>query len=387
MTFKMKISLLPFVAVTIISLSNCAVTKSRNRKIGDLRNSLLRENKSVNPAIRGYWKSIGNGYILEATSDSVFLYSFTKNFCYKEKNDYIEGLLNSQARFIKRNDTLTVYPADFGEKSNLLQIKNDYVRIEELPGNCIGFAAMQQLSAKKLFSLFIETLQENYAFSKERNMYWAAIQQEFEGKVSDSTTGKELFQIFGEIVTLTKDHHTKIITEDGTTMQFRGTPAAEIVSDVFKTQSSVKKLDDYFSLFFNTNYRNISDSLLNGKGNKAANGQIEWGSLNNNTGYISIYSFSNFTTNGKSRKQQIDSLNYHMENIINTLKDKKAIIVDISFNFGGFDAAVLTIASYFTSKLKLAYVSQVYNNGTFYNESNVYISPAEKLIIQNQYTF
>ena len=341
--------------------------------------TFLIENGSVHPAVKGYWKSIGNGYILDASSDSIRLYSYTKSFCYKEKNDYLEGLLNAKARFTLRNDTISIYKTDFGEKSTELQVKHDFVRIDGLPKNYLSFQEMQKLGAKKLFNLFIETYEENYAFSKERNLNWSSIKTEFESKISDSTTENELFQLLGEIVTRTKDQHSKIITEKGQTLQYRITPAAEIVSEVFRNQSTVKNLNEYFNLFFNTNYKNISDSLLHGKGYKAANGQIEWGSLNNDIGYISIYAFDGFAPKNFTRKQQLDSLNYHMEHIISALKDKEAIIVDISFNFGGFDAAMLTIASYFTDKLKLAYKSQVYNNGTFYDESMVHIRPAAKI--------
>ena len=368
-----------FIVLPIILLSSCKVTKSGDLKPEKLYSNFLRQNGVVNSAVKGYWKSIGSGYILNATTDGILLYSYTTNFCYKEKNDYIESLLNTQARFTLRNDTISIYPADYGDKSNLLQTKNDYVRIEKLPENCMSFSEMQQLDPKKLFSLFIETLRENYAFSKERNLNWDAIKTEFESKLSDTTSEKELFRIMGEVVTLTKDHHTKIIAENGQTLQFRGTPAAEIVSAAFKRQSKVEKLDDYFNLFFNTSYKNISDSLLEGHGKKECNGKIEWGSLNDKVGYISIYSFTNFTSGRVSRKQEIDSLNYHMEHIVKALLDKDAIILDISFNFGGFDAASLAIAGFFTDKLKLAYTSQVYNNGTFYDESRVYIQPADRI--------
>lgn len=364
----------------MILLNSCSRIKGGKIRLDTLNNKFLRENASINPLIKGYWKSIGNGYILDATTDSILLYSYTKNFCYKEKNDYIEDLLNSKARFTRQNDTLSIYSADFGEKSNMLQIKHDYVRIDRLPKNHLSFSEMKNLGAKKLFTLFIETFEENYAFSRERNLNWNSIKTEFESKISDTTSEKELFQILGQIVTLTKDHHTKIIAENGQTLQYRGSPSAEIVSEAFKKQSSISKLDDYFNLFFNTNYKNITDSLLNGNGQKVANGKIEWGHLKNDIGYISIYSFDGFTPKGFTRKQQIDSLNFYMERIINSLKDTKAIILDVSFNFGGFEAASLTVASYFTDKPKLAFTSQVYNNGSFYDEDRVYIRPADKIV-------
>jgi len=119
--------------------------------------------------------------------------------------------------------------------------------------------------------------------------------------------------------------------------------------------------------------------LLQGKGQKVANGQLEWGSLNKKIGYISIYSFTNFSKTGIPRKNEIDSLNYYLEHVINALKDKESIILDVSFNFGGYDAALLTIASFFTNKTMLAYTSQVFNNGKFYDESKIYIQPSKSI--------
>jgi hypothetical protein len=376
---KKEVLYLFFATISILPFISCVTTNPAGSKPVSQDGSFLRENGTVNPVVKGYWKSIGNGYMLDATSDSIFLYSYTRSFCYKEKNDYIERLLNDKARFVRIKDTLRIYATDFGEKSTILQLKRDYIKIERLPENCLSFSQMQNLGAKKLFDLFIETYEENYAFSKERNLNWNAIKTEFEGKITDSTTDNELFQLLGQIAIRTKDHHTKVINEDGQTMQYQVTPSAEIVSEAFKNQSTVDKLDDYFNLFFTTNYKNISDSLLHGKGSKVANGKLEWGSLNDKIGYISIYSFDGFAPKGYTRKQQIDSINHYMDHIIEALKHKEAIILDVSFNFGGYDAASLTMASYFTDKPKLAYTSQVYNNGAFYDESKVYIHPADKI--------
>ena len=50
--------------------------------------------------------------------------------------------------------------------------------------------------------------------------------------------------------------------------------------------------------------------------------------------------------------------------------------MDVSFNFGGYDASGLTIASYFTDQPVQAYISQVYHKGAFHNESKLYVNPA-----------
>lgn len=335
----------------------------------------IRTDGKINPEMKGYWKSIGSGYILDATGDSVLLYSYTSHFCYKEKNDYVEQLLNSQARFKRKKNAISILMTDYGDKSGILQVKNDYVRIDRLPEGTLTFAQMKQLGPQKLFDLFIETAQENYAFSKERNMNWNSIREEYAKKVTAQTTTDELFKILGDIVTLTKDHHTKIISEDGQSLQYRSTKSADLVAAAFKEQSSIRNLNDYINTFFATNYKNISDSLLHGKGKKAANGQMEWGSLSESVGYIHVYSFTGFAPKPFSRRQQIDSLNAAMEEIISALADKDALVVDVSFNFGGYDAAFLAMAGFFTSKPTLAYTSQVYTHGEFYDEAPVFIYP------------
>ncbi len=341
----------------------------------NLEYTYLQQDSIINPKIKGLWKSIGNGYILDASEDSIILYSYTRNFCYKERNDYLEGQLNSQSQFARHGDTLNIFLIDYGDKTENLQTKKDFVKLETLPTDCISFGEMQELPPKKLFDLFIETMKENYAFSHERNLDWDLISLDYRDRISDQTTSDELFQLIGEIVTLTKDQHTKIIAEDGRTLQYGVTPSAEFVVDSFNRQSEVDNLDHFFNAYFTHNYKNISDSLLHGKGKRVANNQLEWGSLNEKIGYINIHSFTGFGSD-LTREQQIDTISFHMEKAIGALKGKDAVIVDISFNFGGYDAAGLTIAGFFTEKIVDAYTSQVYNDGEFYNEMEVKVIPA-----------
>ncbi len=352
-------------------------TKKKVNPTNNLQSTFLEGDNRINPLIQGVWKSIGNGYFLEARKDSILLYSYTKSFSYKEKNDYLEGLLNSQSKFTIREDTLGIYLTDFGDKTQILQTKKDFVKVDRLPANTIRFSELAELSPEKSFTLYLETMQENYAFSERRNLNW----NELLGRYKDSvSSGKEaLFNTMGKIATLTKDQHTKVISETGKTLQYRITPTAEIVKEVFKEQSEVEDLNEYFDSFFKTNYKNISDSLLQGNGQKIANDKIEWGQLTENIGYIHIHSFAGFLGKEFSRKQQIDSLNTQMQKVIETFQNKEAIIIDVSFNFGGYDATALTIASYFTDIPVWSHTSQVYNNGEFYDEDNVVVYPADSI--------
>ena len=355
-----------YVLVLCLFLSCSEKQADDNDLTPELQFTFLKDTSIVNPLILGVWKSIGNGYYLEAREDSILLYSYTKNFCYKEKNDYLEGLLNSQSQFYLRQDTLGIYLTDYGGKTQSLQVKKDFTKVDRIPDDCIGFSEMTALNSPKLFELYIQTLSENYAFSQRRNLDWASILDTYRDSISSAD--ESLFETMGKVATLTKDQHTKVINQAGRRLQYRITPSARIVQDAFEEQSQVQDLNDYFNLYFETNYKNIADSLLLGNGKKVLNGQLEWGNVNDRIGYINIYSFAGFASRENSRKQQIDSINYQMIRIIESFADMDAIIIDISFNFGGYDASGLTIASYFTDKPVFAYTQQVYNNGNFYQE-------------------
>ncbi|MEM6525569.1 MAG: S41 family peptidase [Bacteroidota bacterium] len=356
---------------------NCSSFEAK--EYHELEYSFLKGEVKINPKLKGVWRSVGNGYLLDASVDSIRLYSFTNSFCYKEKNDYLEGLFNTQTRFYIDHDTLRVFLTDYGKRTQHLQSAKVFLKEDALPETCISFSQMQALDSEQLFTLYLETFQENYAFADERKLDWNTIKNEYGSRISPNSSKEELFEVMGEIATLARDQHTKVIREDGTLRQYRVTPSAQLVRNAFDKQDSIQDLNEYFGLFFKNNYQNISDSLLQGNGEKVAKGQIEWGSLNDDVGYIHLHSFAGFLSRNHTRKQQIDSLNKWMRHIISSLTNKKALIIDISFNFGGYDATALTVASYLTDVPTFSHTCQVYNNGEFYDEDSVSIHPNDSL--------
>ena len=339
----------------------------------------LTDSAKVNPILLGTWKSIGNGYYLEAQSDSIRLYSYTSTHCYKERNDYLEGQFNAESQFLLRGDSLDVYLTDYGSKTLQLQAKKSFIRVNKLPEDCLTYAELLALTPKEQLALYLVTLQENFAFAERRKLEWEALYTQYMDSITPTSSSEHAAKIMGEIATLSQDQHTKVYGKDGNVYQYRVTPSALIVQEAFGQQTEIEDLDEYFGLFFQTNYQHISDSLLHGTGQKGANGQLEWGSLTEEMGYVNIHSFAGFTQQRVSRKEQMDSLNYHMQMAMDSFKDKDALVVDISFNFGGYDAAERTLASYFTDRPRVAYIQQVYQQGSLPIADTVWVFPSDTL--------
>jgi carboxyl-terminal processing protease len=328
----------------------------------------------------GVWKSIGDGYLLKVDIKTITLYSYTSKYCYKEQNDFLIDLLNNSSKFYLNptQDTLSIYIHDFGPKTKALQDEMRFYKLRALPDNCVSLTETQRNDPEFLFELFYSTIKENYAFAKERNLNWESIYKDYRPKITSNTTQNDLFNLLGEIVTMTKDQHTKIISRDNATRQYTGVPTALLLREVFEEQDTIKNFDDFTARFFKTNYENISNELLRGKGKKAANGKIEWGDVTADIGYIHLHSLTGFASNSLPRKQHLDTLDFHMIQILKSFEEKEAIIVDVSFNFGGYDAAGLTISGYFTDKSVQAYTKYVFQNGAFVRGTDVPISPSAK---------
>ena len=343
---------------------------------GKLEYAFQPSQAKINPLLKGTWKSIGGGYIWDATGDSIRLYSYTENFCFKEQNDYLEGLMNSEAQFRLKQDTLQVFLTDYGASTQKLNTPWLFIREDEVLETCMDRETLQKSNPKVIWTIFLENLQENYAFPQERKMDWGLINHTYQDRITASTSHDSLFQWMGEVVLQTQDHHTKIFNKTGQKIQYTRVPSADTVYGAFLNQEEIKDLNEYYGRFFASNYENITDTLLRGEGTKSANGQLEWGMLNERIGYLHVHSFAGFVKTPQPRMRQIDSLQLAMTEAIHALQESESIIVDVSFNFGGFDAAALTVAGFFAERKVLAYTAQVFFEGDYVNSGPVYVFPS-----------
>ena len=222
--------------------------------------------------------------------------------------------MNNSSKFYlnQTRDTLSVYLHDFGSKTKTLQDEKRFYKLNSLPDNCTALTEDQRNDPAYLFELFYTTLKENYAFAKERNIDWEKIYKDYRPKITSKTTQRDLFNWMGEIVTMTKDQHTKIISKENVTKQYSIVPTAFRLGEIFKEQDSIKNFNDFTAQFFKRNYENISKELLRGKGKKVANGKIEWGEVTTDIGYIHLHSLTGFASSALPRQQHLDTLNFYM---------------------------------------------------------------------------
>jgi C-terminal processing protease CtpA/Prc len=101
----------------------------------------------------------------------------------------------------------------------------------------------------------------------------------------------------------------------------------------------------------------VSDlAYLHGPLKQFCNGQIQYGHIDDATGYLRILSFSSYSKNGGFAKGA-EALEAALDEIFSD-RDLRALVIDVRVNFGGYDPYGLAIASRLAASEYLAYTKQ-----------------------------
>ena len=95
---------------------------------------------------------------------------------------------------------------------------------------------------------------------------------------------------------------------------------------------------------------------------KVANDTVWWGHVDGDIGYINIYALNGFTPDAtwSNRGEQLKLLDDALEEIFVAFRQKRAILLDLTHNQGGFDAASDLIASRFADQTRHALTIEMF---------------------------
>ncbi len=168
------------------------------------------------------------------------------------------------------------------------------------------------------FDALWNTLDQHYCFFNEKGIDWDEVYSRYSPMISDKMTPEELFDVCAKMLNELRDGHTNL-------------------SSSFNTSYYRKWWSDYPQNF---NERIIEEHYFNF--NYRQTGNISYGILNQNIGYIRIPSLS--YSIGES----------NLDHILYYLKTCDGLIIDIRDNGGGLLTAVETIVARFITERTLA---------------------------------
>jgi len=290
------------------------------------------------------WTSEGYGYVFEVARDTLRAYEVTSISCIPSFTAAAVPAPTSALgafRFVNAPVTVLLLPDQSLERArfHLNGAASDIVlrRTTHKPAACDRPPANTPTSN---FDIFARTWAEQYGFFDLKKVDWAAIVAANRTKVTDSTTPAELFAVLREMIEPLQDAHTSIIAPD-INQRFGGSRTG-----------GGRVPRDQVDRAYGTSGRYLVSDLR-----KFCNGQLEFGMLTPEIGYLRIRSFGRYHADG-SFDSGLLALVAALDTIFSGASAWKGLVTDVRINGGGADPYGLTIAGRLTDRDYVAYVKE-----------------------------
>ncbi|NRD75277.1 serine hydrolase [Shewanella sp. VB17] len=326
---------------------------------------------SVFSHYKGVWERRGTGDLWTFDDEKFTRYSFNSFGCIKDTEvdlSDIEGFI----KYLSINHDKTQMTLD-----SLASSKASYKAIAKLPESCKSVNLLTQTDLPTNFEFLWHSINDYYAFFALRDIDWQGVYDEYRPQITSTTTKDEFFEIVDDMFSEFGDTHLSL--SDGEELEVRGSKVIEFVrsvtvdanEDFGKALDELERYNDQVILSL------LQDSQLHRYQN---NNAIRWGKLSDNIGYIRIVREASMNPVGEEAdnfleqlaltEQDLEDTDTIMQAALSGMDNTDALIIDLRFNFGGFDNVSLKIASYFND-LAQAIGSKSIKNNNF--ESNDYV--------------
>lgn len=264
-----------------------------------LTGTLVLASSTAAQSLDGVWRSQGYGYVIEIHGPVLKSFEVTAQTCvpgFTAKRD-TSVVAGREATFKTTDgDVLFVRTGGSGDH-RLLHYDGSAsdVRIDRMPGKPEACDQPAGNTPPNNFEVFTRTWAEHYISFDLKHVNWAQIVTDNRPKVTSQTTPGQLFDVFEMVIKPFGDAHTFIEAPE-LKRRFHGLrPGTDrVVTDLVGKGG--------FEEFRKTGMPKLlavtDRAYLHGPLKQFCNGQIQYGHIDDTTGYLRILSFSSYSKSG-----------------------------------------------------------------------------------------
>lgn len=300
--------------------------------------------------LRGVWRSHGYGTLLEVDPPRYRLYEETRVSCL----GVFEGSLEELAEFyvdVRRSPAGGAFSAR--RSTGVTRVK--YRRLGAIPRGCTRPGGFLQPDPVHNFEVFWHTFAERYALFDIRGIDWEAAWAQHRPKVDARTGEKRLFGTFVDMLRPLRDGHVALRAP------FRhfnaGGPSA-LELRLARGLGVAADAEDVSALLFELRERlrsTVRERYLGSRPRRAGHGLLEWGRLDDATGYMAIHAMAGQSGRADRPREDQEAAAAAMGRAMRDLGHLPSMVVDVRDNGGGYDGVALRIAGHFTDRRRLAF--------------------------------
>jgi hypothetical protein len=304
------------------------------------------------PSLDGVWRTQGYGYVIEIKGPTLRAFEVTATTCvpgFTALRD-ATAIAGREATFKTEDGGVLFIRAGGADDHKLLHREGSASdmridRLTRLPAVCDHPTPNTPADN---FEVFARTWAEHYISFDLKKTDWAEVVEANRSKVTPKTTAAELFDIFEGMISPFNDTHTFIRAPE-LKRQFQ---KLRLGTDrVVKGGFAEFRSKGVPSLLAVTDRAYIRTPLR-----KWCNEQLQYGHLDDATGYLRILSFSGYSKEG-GFAAGLEDLEAALDAIFSD-PTLKGLVIDVRINFGGADPYGLAIASRLATSEYLAYTKE-----------------------------
>jgi hypothetical protein len=308
---------------------------------------------SATHSLDGIWQSEGYGNVFVIQASRIESFQFTTTTCVKGPTAHFIGA--SATAKDSDGDLFTIRDGDSSGHKLLHSIGSaghiHLDRISALPSVCTHLTP--DVPAAN-FEVFARSFAEHYISLDLKHADWQALTDQARIAITPETSPAQLFDLMKGVIEPFGDAHTGIDAY-AIHREFEGfRPGGYQLTEGNDEQDFIRhKMPVIWG---------ITDRLLSTRLRKFDNGQIAYGHLDTNTGYLRI-----LTMGGYTKHSNVESDLRILKSTLDTIfsdSDLRLLVLDLRINFGGADGIGLAIASRLANADYLAYTKQARSDPT-----------------------
>lgn len=301
------------------------------------------------PSIDGVWRSQGYGNVFEIKGPTLRAFEVTNDTCVAGGTSAVDAtpVPGRTATFKAPGGSEMFFRAGGSADHMLLHSQGSasderYDRIPRLPAVC---DRPTENTPAGNFEVFAQTWAEHYISFDLKKTDWSKVVEANRSKVTSSTTPTELFDILSKMIEPFGDTHAFLTAPEIDRSFQRLRPGTDRVVKggfrAFRGGGTAALLGVTDRAYLKTALR------------KFCNDQIQYGHIDETTGYLRILSFSNYVAEG-GFTAGLAALEAALDDIFSD-RALRALVIDVRINGGGADPYGLAIASRLATTEYLAY--------------------------------
>jgi hypothetical protein len=292
----------------------------------------------------GLWQTEGYGMVFDIRADSVLAFEVTKVSCLPSMQAISTTAPSGALAAFRIGDGPVMFTVLPGKKATQARIHVPYAasdmviqRIARKPATCDAPTPNTPLSN---FDVFAQTWAEQYGFFAEKKVDWAAVVAANRSRVSDATTPEQLFDIISGMISPLQDAHSSI--------------GARTINKGF---GGVRRTASFLTPTERPEGFALVNRYLSGPLRSFCEGQVEFGMLGSDVGYLRVRGFSRYSKDG-SFETGLAALEAALDTAFANTSGWKGLVIDVRLNNGGADPYGLAIARRLTATPYTAYEKQ-----------------------------